>query len=294
MCACVLLRLKVRPNIPLPSLVFELAYFFPKKNKTLSLGFYSTHTNLPDDLVQKTLNSKRARARTPRATDDDRSPKPTRRRNAKTTTRATPYKKIDDAETTEEDNTLRESARKRTDGTAISKPFHKRVYFNNGASSPSLSRVSGKRATEGARDARSSGFLRAFYGEKYRAWFERDRLGVADASRAFSRTFSHPAKNNALTSLFALRQRLKNTSMPTQDMERFVELSHREEEEDHHHHQNDDENNKEKWAAPGAMQATNSGGSFETTGNADRRMMEHSKSHPRMLKSTFFGYLLSL
>tara|TARA_X000001036_G_scaffold75066_1_gene66631 strand:+ start:749 stop:1102 length:354 start_codon:yes stop_codon:yes gene_type:complete len=117
-------------------------------------------------------------------------------------------------------------------------------------------------------------------------------LGVADASRAFSRTFSHPAKNNALTSLFALRQRLKNTSMPTQDMERFVELSHREEEEDHH--QNDDENNKEKWAAPGAMQATNSGGSFETTGNADRRMMEHSKSHPRMLKSTFFGYLLSL
>ena len=85
------------------------------------------------------------------------------------------------------------------------------------------------------------------------------------------------------------RQRLKNTSMPTQDMERFVELSHREEEEDHH----DDEENKEKWAA-GAMQATNSGGSFETTGNADRRMMEHSKSHPRMLKSTFFGYLLSL
>ena len=83
--------------------------------------------------------------------------------------------------------------------------------------------------------------------------------------------------------------------MPTQDMERFVELSHREEEEDHHHHhQNDDDNNKEKWAAPGAMQATNSGGSFETTGNADRRMMEHSKSHPRMLKSTFFGYLLSL
>ena len=45
------------------------------------------------------------------------------------------------------------------------------------------------------------------------------------------------------------------------------------------------EENKEKWA-PGAMQATNSGGSFETTGNADRRMMEHSKSHPRMLKST--------
>ena len=82
--------------------------------------------------------------------------------------------------------------------------------------------------------------------------------------------------------------------MPTQDMERFVELSHREEEEDHHHHQNDDENNKEKWAATGAMQSTNSGGSFETTGNADRRMMEHSKSHPRMLKSTFFGYLLSL
>lgn len=76
--------------------------------------------------------------------------------------------------------------------------------------------------------------------------------------------------------------------MPTQDMERFVELSHREEEEDHH----DDEENKEKWA-PGAMQATNSGGSFETTGNADRRMMEHSKSHPRMLKSTFsFGCLL--
>ena len=288
-----LLRLKVRPNIPLPSLVFELAYFFPKKNKTLSLGFYSTHTNLPDDLVQKTLNSKRARANAPR---DRRRPisETDSKKERENNNRATPYKKIDDAETTE-DNTLHESARKRTDGTAISKPFHKRVYFNNGASSsPSLSRVSGKRATEGARDARSSGFLRAFYGEKYRAWFERDRLGVADASRAFSRTFSHPAKNNALTSLFALRQRLKNTSMPTQDMERFVELSHREEEEDHHHHQNDDENNKEKWAATGAMQATNSGGSFETTGNADRRMMEHSKSHPRMLKSTFFGYLLSL
>ena len=78
--------------------------------------------------------------------------------------------------------------------------------------------------------------------------------------------------------------------MPTQDMERFVELSHREEEEE------EDEENKGGWS--GAMtghknNATNSGGSFETTGNADRRMMEHSKSHPRMLKSTFsFGCLL--
>ena len=291
MCACVLLRLKVRPNIPLPSLVFELAYFFPKKNKTLSLGFYSTHKSSRRSRPKNAKFETHARANAPR---DRRRPisETDSKKERENNNRATPYKKIDDSETTEED-TLHERSKTNRRHRDF-KTFSQRVYFNNGASSPSLSRVSGKRATEGARDARSSGFLRAFYGEKYRAWFERDRLGVADASRAFSRTFSHPAKNNALTSLFALRQRLKNTSMPTQDMERFVELSHREEEEDHHHHQNDDENNKEKWAAPGAMQATNSGGSFETTGNADRRMMEHSKSHPRMLKSTFFGYLLSL
>ena len=81
------------------------------------------------------------------------------------------------------------------------------------------------------------------------------------------------------------KQRLKNTSMPTRDMERFVELSHREEE---------DEEDMQGGRGDGAMNNnannTNSVGSFETNGNADRRMMEHSKSHPRMLKSTFFSF----
>ena len=85
-------------------------------------------------------------------------------------------------------------------------------------------------------------------------------------------------------------QRLKNTSMPTRDMERFVELSHREEE--------DEEDMQGRGGGDGAMNNTtnnnNSVGSFETNGNADRRMMEHSKSHPRMLKSTFFLFSLSL
>jgi hypothetical protein len=84
------------------------------------------------------------------------------------------------------------------------------------------------------------------------------------------------------------KQRLKNTSMPTRDMERFVELSHREEEDE-------EDMQGGGGGGDGAMNNTtnnnNSVGSFETNGNADRRMMEHSKSHPRMLKSTFFLFL---
>ena len=75
--------------------------------------------------------------------------------------------------------------------------------------------------------------------------------------------------------------------MPTRDMERFVELSHREEE--------DEEDMQGGGGGDGAMNNTtnnnNSVGSFETNVNAERRMMEHSKSHPRMLKSTFFLFL---
>ena len=71
--------------------------------------------------------------------------------------------------------------------------------------------------------------------------------------------------------------------MPTQDMERFVELSHREEEED----EEEIENNNDD-----TMNNNSLGGSFETTTENNRRMMEHSKSHPRMLKSAFL--LLSL
>ena len=118
-----LLRLKVRPNIPLPSLVFELAYFFPKKNKTLSLGFYSTHKSSRRSRPKNAKFETRARANAPR---DRRRPisETDSKKERENNNRATPYKKIDDAETTE-DNTLHESARKRTDGTkAISKPFH--------------------------------------------------------------------------------------------------------------------------------------------------------------------------
>jgi len=79
--------------------------------------------------------------------------------------------------------------------------------------------------------------------------------------------------------------------MPTRDMERFVELSHREEEDE-------EDMQGGGGGGDGAMNNTtnnnNSVGSFETNGNADRRMMEHSKSHPRMLKSTFFFFFLSL
>ena len=75
--------------------------------------------------------------------------------------------------------------------------------------------------------------------------------------------------------------------MPTRDMERFVELSHREEEDE-------EDMQGGGGGGDGAMNNTtnnnNSVGSFETNGNADRRMMEHSKSHPRMLKSTFFFF----
>jgi hypothetical protein len=70
-------------------------------------------------------------------------------------------------------------------------------------------------------------------------------------------------------------------------MERFVELSHREEEDE-------EDMQAGGGGGDGAMYNTtnnnNSVGSFETNGNADRRMMEHSKSHPRMLKSTFFFF----
>jgi hypothetical protein len=76
-------------------------------------------------------------------------------------------------------------------------------------------------------------------------------------------------------------------------MERFVELSHREEEDEE-----DIQAGGGGGGGDGAMYNTtnnnNSVGSFETNGNADRRMMEHSKSHPRMLKSTFFLFSLSL
>lgn len=74
--------------------------------------------------------------------------------------------------------------------------------------------------------------------------------------------------------------------MPTQDMERFVELSHREEEED----EEEIENNNNKYENNNNDDTVNNnslGGSFETTTENNRRMMEHSKSHPRMLKSAF-------
>jgi hypothetical protein len=86
--------------------------------------------------------------------------------------------------------------------------------------------------------------------------------------------------------------RLKNTSMPTRDMERFVELSHREEEDE------EDMQAGGGGGGDGAMYNTtnnnNSVGSFETNGNADRRMMEHSKSHPRMLKSNATSHVWPL
>ena len=76
--------------------------------------------------------------------------------------------------------------------------------------------------------------------------------------------------------------------MPTQDMERFVELSHREEELDDDEDIENDNNNNENNKNDDTMNNNNSvGGSFETTTEKNRRMMEHSKSHPRMLKSAF-------
>lgn len=76
--------------------------------------------------------------------------------------------------------------------------------------------------------------------------------------------------------------------MPTQDMERFVELSHREEELDEEDIENDNNKYENNNNNDDTMNNNNSvGGSFETTTEKNRRMMEHSKSHPRMLKSAF-------
>ena len=75
--------------------------------------------------------------------------------------------------------------------------------------------------------------------------------------------------------------------MPTQDMERFVELSHREEELDDDEDIENDNNNNENNKNDDTMNNNRVGGSFETTTENNRRMMEHSKSHPRMLKSAF-------
>jgi len=76
--------------------------------------------------------------------------------------------------------------------------------------------------------------------------------------------------------------------MPTQDMERFVELSHREEELDEEDIENDNNKYENNNNNDDTMNNNNSvGGSFETTTENNRRMMEHSKSHPRMLKSAF-------
>ena len=206
-----LLRLKVRPNIPLPSLVFELAYFFPKKNKTLSLGFYSTHTNLPDDLVQKTLNSKRARANAPR---DRRRPisETDSKKERENNNRATPYKKIDDAETTE-DNTLHESARKRTDGTkAISKPFHS-AYILTMVRRPQVSRFvfpgSARRRAHATRDRA------VFFAHSTEKSIARGLNAIVWASRTlrarFRAPFRTPPKTTRSPSLFSLYDRGSKT-----------------------------------------------------------------------------------
>ena len=75
--------------------------------------------------------------------------------------------------------------------------------------------------------------------------------------------------------------------MPTQDMERFVELSHREEELDDDEDIENDNNNNENNKNDDTMNNNRVGGSVETTTENNRRTMEHSKSHPRMLKSAF-------
>ena len=136
-----------------------------------------------------------------------------------------------------------------------------------------------------AREVASPSFPFAFYGEnafrRTREVFERDLCAQSREACAHSTI--------TLTRLFIFSHflRLKNTSMPTQDMERFVELSHREEELDDEDVENEN-NNNENNNNDDTMNNNNSvGGSFETTTEKNRRMMEHSKSHPRMLKSAF-------
>ena len=211
MCACVLLRLKVRPNIPLPSLVFELAYFFPKKNKTLSLGFYSTHKSSRRSRPKNAKFETRARANAPR---DRRRPisETDSKKERENNNRATPYKKIDDAETTE-DNTLHESARKRTDGTkAISKPFHS-AYILTMVRRPQVSRFvfpgSARRRAHATRDRA------VFFAHSTEKSIARGLNAIVWASRTlrarFRAPFRTPPKTTRSPSLFSLYDRGSKT-----------------------------------------------------------------------------------
>ena len=95
--------------VQISSLMFEpIAYFFPKKNKTLSLGFYSTHTllYLPDDDLSKNAKFETRIAREHGATDERPISETDSKKNTKKNTKQQQHPRIrikkSTTETTEE------------------------------------------------------------------------------------------------------------------------------------------------------------------------------------------------
>ena len=194
--------------IQISSLMFEpIAYFFPQKNKTLSLGFYSTHTllYLPDDDLSKNAKFETRIAREHGATDERPISETDSKKNTKKNTKQQQHPRIrikkSTTETTEEERptpyakTNRHRHRDFKTSCVV-------VYFNNGASSSRLSRFSGKRAL--ARRGHATRDRAVFFAHSTEKRVARglnaQKWGVADALRAFSRTF-HPPKRAHLFSL---------------------------------------------------------------------------------------------
>ena len=205
---CVLkARLSVQSASKYPRWYSNSSRIFSPKNKTLSLGFYSTHTllYLPDDDLSKNAKFEtRSIAREHGATDERPISETDSKKNTKKNTKQQQHPRIrikkSTTETTEEERPTPYAKTNRRHRDF--KTFCVVVYFNNGASSSRLSRFSGKRAL--ARRGHATRDRAVFFAHSTEKRVARglnaQKWGVADALRAFSRTF-HPPKRAHLFSL---------------------------------------------------------------------------------------------